>query len=1130
MMSIQHLLLVTYVAVLIAAGGEVFAAPPAAPATSASQAVSVGVVEARLKEVENSADYDDTTKQGLTDLYRKTLSSLESMTASQSAQKTFSQARQTAGDEAEQLRKKLDKRKQKKTPVTVNISNDTALNKIESLLLKEKADAAAIEAKLNSLEEQLDNETQRPDQARKSLTLAHQQQDSVNAELKKPSPKGELEVLREARQWRLQAQLQALNAKINMLDQELLSQPMRLKLLKVQRDTTTLNLAHVKERTKILEGHLNEQRRSDVERVLAETATSSDLIIDKHPVVQALIQKNTQSSNQLTQLSQRLEQVTNGDQAADDDAKLIEDEYRRTQKKLDVAGLSQALGQILLEQRRLLPDVRQIKRDARNRENLIAETALYQIQVKEELRSLRNLQEYVDNLASNMTPEEVLASRSDLLELATARRNLLEKTATLGDAFLRALGELDYAQRHLINTLNQYNSFLSERLLWVRSSPAPSIALLLATPAQVLDILSPVNWYNTLKVLSRQLTASAWPLLILATSIILLWKKRVLKQRLLVSAHFIIKPRLDKFRYSLEALGLTLLIALPWPLLVWMFGWSMSTSLEIDAFTKGLAHAFMVLSPAFFYLGAFRVLCIPGGLADKHFRWPQVSLQPLRKQLSILMATFLPAGVVAVTSIHYGSQIEGALARITFIVVMGAMSWFFYRLFGPKQPVLAAEFDRHPDSLLTRFRYLWMGLALVIPLLLVVLAIGGFLYTAAALTGSLIDTLWLALSFLVIHQMGVRWLLLLQRKLAFQAALERRRAAMETAASQENSEDVHHDETELEEPEVDLVALNHESLKLLDTAVVVSAVISLWFIWSDVLPAFSGLEKFALWHYTGVVDGATSLIPVTLADVILALIIGFITLVAARRFPALLEIILLKRATSGSRYTVTTLSRYAIAAVGSLLVLSTIGAKWSQVQWLAAALSVGIGFGLQEIVANFISGLIILFERPIRVGDVVTVGDTDGTVTRIQIRATTIRTWDRQELLVPNKEFITGRLLNWSLSDQTTRIRIPVGVAYGSDVERARSLMLSVAVKNTLVLSDPAPNTIFSAFGDNTLNLELRCFVGVQEHRLQAVTQLHEAINAKFNECGIVIAFPQRDVHLDTSQPLDVRIHPVSNT
>ena len=165
------------------------------------------------------------------------------------------------------------------------------------------------------------------------------------------------------------------------------------------------------------------------------------------------------------------------------------------------------------------------------------------------------------------------------------------------------------------------------------------------------------------------------------------------------------------------------------------------------------------------------------------------------------------------------------------------------------------------------------------------------------------------------------------------------------------------------------------------------------------------------------------------------------------------------------------MSKYSIAAIGALAALSIIGARWSQVQWLAAALSVGIGFGLQEIVANFISGIIILFERPIRVGDVVTVGDTSGTVTRIQIRATTIRNWDRQELLVPNKEFITGRLLNWSLSDETTRIKVPVGVAYGSDVQRAMALMDEAAREHKKVLEEPPPSVVFDCFGDRFSDL-----------------------------------------------------------
>jgi len=453
-------------------------------------------------------------------------------------------------------------------------------------------------------------------------------------------------------------------------------------------------------------------------------------------------------------------------------------------------------------------------------------------------------------------------------------------------------------------------------------------------------------------------------------------------------------------------------------------------------------------------------------------------------------------------------------------VLVSSLSYFFYRLFGPQQATLGEFLQRYPSSALARFRILWLVLALLLPAFLVILAISGYLYTAGTLTGSLIDTLWLVLGFIVIHQLAVRWLMMTRRKLDLEATLERRRATRLAAADSEKDAD------EEEEPEVDLIALNQESRKLLNTAVVFSAVVGLWGIWSDVLPAFGFLDQVSLWHQTQVVEGAQQLIPVTLADLVLAFLIGIVTVIATRSFPALLEIILLKRSSvsSGGRYAATSLSRYSIAAIGTLLALGIVGASWSQVQWLAAALSVGIGFGLQEIVANFISGIIILFERPIRVGDVVSVGDTDGTVSRIQIRATTIRNWDRQELLVPNKEFITGQLLNWSLSDETTRIKIPVGLAYGGDVQRAMSLMDEAARENEKVIDEPPPSIVFDCFGDNSLNLTLRCFVGTQDARMPTITALHEAINRKFNEAGLVIAFPQRDVHLDTSQPLDIRI------
>jgi potassium efflux system protein len=216
--------------------------------------------------------------------------------------------------------------------------------------------------------------------------------------------------------------------------------------------------------------------------------------------------------------------------------------------------------------------------------------------------------------------------------------------------------------------------------------------------------------------------------------------------------------------------------------------------------------------------------------------------------------------------------------------------------------------------------------------------------------------------------------------------------------------------------------------------------------------------------------------------------------------------------------------QYALTAVLVVSVMGILGGSWSQIQWAVAALSVGIGFGLQEIVANFISGLIILFEQPIRVGDTVTVGQISGTVTKIRIRATTIRDWDRRELLVPNKEFVTGQLLNWSLSDSVTRTKIEVGVAYGTDMGQALDIVRRLVHEHPVVLKDPEPLITFDEFGDNSLLISVRFYLDSLDRRLVTCSELRQAINQSFNEAGIVVAFPQRDVHLDTNGPLDIRV------
>jgi small-conductance mechanosensitive channel len=203
--------------------------------------------------------------------------------------------------------------------------------------------------------------------------------------------------------------------------------------------------------------------------------------------------------------------------------------------------------------------------------------------------------------------------------------------------------------------------------------------------------------------------------------------------------------------------------------------------------------------------------------------------------------------------------------------------------------------------------------------------------------------------------------------------------------------------------------------------------------------------------------------------------------------------------------------------IALLVGMSVAGFDFSNIAIIAGALSVGIGFGLQNIVNNFVSGLIILFERPIRKGDWIVVGATEGHVKEIKIRSTRIETFDRSDVIVPNSEIISNQVTNWILSSQSGRTSIPVGVAYGTDVEKVRDILLAIAEKNTSVVKSglvPQPVVLFREFGDSSLNFELRVFLYDIEDRLKVISEINFAIDKAFREQGIEIPFPQRDLHV----------------
>ena len=470
---------------------------------------------------------------------------------------------------------------------------------------------------------------------------------------------------------------------------------------------------------------------------------------------------------------------------------------------------------------------------------------------------------------------------------------------------------------------------------------------------------------------------------------------------------------------------------------------------------------------------------------------------------SIFLTSAVILLITGMTAYEESSQHFDSLGRLSFIIAHIWTTVVFIRLFRPADGMLAGMIDAHPGRLVAKTRHFWYALVVLSPVALIVLACLGYTFTGIALSKELMRTLLLIAAGVLFYGMVMRWFMIKERKLALTEALAERRARRQAEDQDEgpSEEVVAVDEEALQ---LDLASVGEQTRRMLRSAISVGVVAMIWWLWESTLPLDEVLSEQPAGGGLSFLSLVQAILVITIAGTMV------------RNLPGLLDLAGLRNSSMepGTRYAVATICQYVAIAIAIALLLQILQIDWSQFGWIAAALSVGLGFGLQEIVANFVCGIILLFERPMRVGDVVTIGPVTGTVTKIRMRATTITNWDRQELIVPNKDFVTGSLINWTLSNRINRVVIAVGVAYGSDTVRARDILLEVATDHSLILDDPAPVTAFEAFGDSTLDLSLRCYLPDMDNRLKTTTELYSEIDRRFKEAGIEIAFPQRDLHI----------------
>ncbi|MEX2366579.1 MAG: mechanosensitive ion channel domain-containing protein, partial [Pseudohongiellaceae bacterium] len=365
----------------------------------------------------------------------------------------------------------------------------------------------------------------------------------------------------------------------------------------------------------------------------------------------------------------------------------------------------------------------------------------------------------------------------------------------------------------------------------------------------------------------------------------------------------------------------------------------------------------------------------------------------------------------------------------------------------------------------------------------VLLTLSGYYYTSLQLTGRFLATFYVLSGWVIAEASARRAIELSSSRLQLQREAENQ--VLREQRDAQRAKDPDNIQEPLPDTRAELQQVQQQTQRLVRFLLLIGFGGLLYWVWADLVGVFGYLDSLVMWQY----GSAESPGSMSLLDLASFFFIVSLSLFLAANLPGLLEMLVLSRLSlrQGSAYAMTTLLNYIITGIGLVLALSSLGVSWDKLQWLVAALSVGLGFGLQEIFANFVSGLILLFERPIRIGDVVTLGNLSGVVRQIRIRATTISDFDRKDIIVPNKTFVTDQLINWSLTDTVTRVIVRVGVAYGSDLDKTRALLLSAAQANPRVLDEPEPQVLFLSFGASTLDHELRIHVKALQDRNPAI-------------------------------------------
>ena len=907
----------------------------------------------------------------------------------------------------------------------------------------------------------------------------------------------------------LQAESARLKALVNELELAQLSANNRQELARMRSELAQKQSEQLDTYLQALRNQLNSQRQREAEKALESTELLAENSANLPPSIVKQFTVNRELSQALNQQAQRMDLVASQQRQASNQTLQVRQALNTLREQAQWLGSSNLLGEALRAQVARLPEMPK----PQQLDTEMAQLRVHRLRYEDLMSQQRQAQQPE---GKPLTAEETRILDAQL----RTQRDLLNSLLQGGDTLLLELTKLKVANGQLEDALKEINEATHRYLFWTSDVSPIGFAWPLEIVQDLRRLIS-LDTFSQLGKASVMMLTSKETLLPLFAALILVGfsisSRKHFTRFLERSSNRVGKVTQDHFWLTLRTVFWSILVASPLPVLWMTLGYGLQEAWPYPL-AVAIGDGVTATVPLLWVVMICATFARPNGLFVAHFGWPRSRVARAMRYYLMSIGLIVPLIMALIMFDNLNDrEFSASLGRLCFILICGALGLVTLSLKRAGIP-LFLDNEGNGDNMVNRL--LW-SLLMGAPLVAILAAAVGYLATAQALLARLETSVAIWFLLLVIYHVIRRWMLIQRRRIAFDRAKHRRAEMLAQRARGE--EDPHHTTSlegspEVDIAEVDLDTLSAQSLRLVRSILMLIALVSVIVLWSEIHSAFGFLENISLWDATSTVQGVESIEPITLGAVLIAILVFIITTQLVRNLPALLELAVLQHLslTPGTGYAITTITKYLLMLIGGLVGFSMIGIEWSKLQWLVAALGVGLGFGLQEIFANFISGLIILFEKPIRIGDTVTIRDLTGSVTKINTRATTISDWDRKEIIVPNKAFITEQFINWSLSDSVTRVVLTVPAPSDANTEEVTQILLTAADRCSLVIDNPAPEVFLVDLQQGIQIFELRIYAAEMGHRMPLRHEIHQLILAGFRQHGIDMPFPPFQMRLES--------------